>query len=396
MLVGVEIALALALASAATLTVRTALAERDARFGYDPTHLVQGFVSGGASGQSVRYSDALQTLANRVSAERGVVDATAFAQRSVMNGVVSIDDAATVREFPAPMYAVTVVSPSYVRTYGYRIVEGRDFFDGERDAAGVIVDQHTARILWPNADPVGQQIKFGDRASNLPYVPVVGVFGEQPRFASDSSVGVFAANVRSLGQILYLPGPTDTVVTNRGLFLRFVARGKGSAPRLTLSLRQAFQKAGDMRTWLLEPMDDALGVTRRRQSADFVSTLFSLFGALGIALAAFGVYGVVAHSVAERRRELGVRIALGATARDILHAVLRESVVIAFGGIAVGLFIVKFGQPLFGMLAHEDDVYNAPLFAAVAAGLLLTAAVAALIPAMRATRVDPTESLRND
>jgi len=248
----------------------------------------------------------------------------------------------------------------------------------------------------PNADPIGRQIKLGNRASDLPYVQVVGVFGEQPRFASDSSVGVFAANVRSLGKILYLPGPTDTVVTNRGLFLSFVARGNGSAPRLTLSLRQAFQKTGDMRTWRLAPMDDFLGATRRQQSADFVSTLFSLFGALGIGLAAFGVYGVVAHSVAERRREFGVRIALGATVRDILHAVLRESVVIAIAGIAGGLLVVRFGQPLLGMVAHQDDVYNAPLFAAVAAGLLLTAAVAALIPAMRATRVDPTESLRND
>lgn len=113
-------------------------------------------------------------------------------------------------------------------------------------------------------------------------------------------------------------------------------------------------------------------------------------------LAAFGVYGVVAHSVAERRRELGVRIALGATPRDILRAVLRESVVIALAGIAFGLLCSKYGVMMLGQFAAENDVYNAPLFASVALFLLAAAASSAFVPALRATRVDPTESLRSE
>jgi putative ABC transport system permease protein len=108
------------------------------------------------------------------------------------------------------------------------------------------------------------------------------------------------------------------------------------------------------------------------------------------------VYGVVAYSVAERRRELGVRIALGATARDILHAVLRESVVVALAGIAGGLLAVKYTTTALASIAREDDLYNATLFASVALALGIAAVVAAMIPAMRATRVDPTESLRNE
>jgi ABC-type antimicrobial peptide transport system permease subunit len=123
--------------------------------------------------------------------------------------------------------------------------------------------------------------------------------------------------------------------------------------------------------------------------------LFIGFAAFGLGLAAFGVYGVVAHSVAERRRELGVRIALGATDRDILHAVLRETVVIGLAGIAVGLFVTKYGVQSLGTFAL-DEIYNAPLFAGAAAFLFLIAAASAFIPALRATRVDPTESLRNE
>jgi putative ABC transport system permease protein len=124
--------------------------------------------------------------------------------------------------------------------------------------------------------------------------------------------------------------------------------------------------------------------------------MFSLFAALGVALAAFGVYGVAAHSVAERRRELGVRIALGATSRDILHAVLRESATVVLLGVAFGLLCTKYGVRLLGNLAIEDDFFNAGLFAVVALALAATAVTAAMVPALRATRVDPTESLRND
>jgi len=98
--------------------------------------------------------------------------------------------------------------------------------------------------------------------------------------------------------------------------------------------------------------------------------------------------------VAERRRELGVRIALGASSRDILHAVLRESVAIALAGVAAGLLFTKYGVMLLGAFAIEGDIYNAPLFAAAALFLLAATAASAFAPAVRATRVDPTESLR--
>jgi ABC-type antimicrobial peptide transport system permease subunit len=140
-------------------------------------------------------------------------------------------------------------------------------------------------------------------------------------------------------------------------------------------------------------MAENLGIVQGIQNARFVASLFILFAAIGVSLAAFGVYGVVAHAVAERRRELGVRVALGATPRDILSAVLRETVVVALSGAAGGLLLTKYGVALLGDIASVD-LYNAPLFAVVATGIVGVAAVSALVPALRATRIDPTESLR--
>ncbi|HEY4218745.1 MAG TPA: FtsX-like permease family protein [Gemmatimonadaceae bacterium] len=396
-LVAMEMAFALALTSAAVLTVRTALAATQEREGYDPSHLATGLVGGTArKGTSIRYSDALGSLANRVKGVKGVVDAAASTNHEIVNQTVTVEDPGGVREFKAAGNAVTMVSPSYLRTYGYRIVRGRDFLDGESNQGEVIVDEHTAQVLWPNANPIGAQIKFGDLASEEPYVRVVGVFGEQPQFAKPSSTENFMRNVHSLGRVFYLPGKNDTLVVNRTFFVSFVARGQQTGETLATVLRQSFQLEGDVFARVVVSMDDAIGITRARQSANFISALFSLFAALGVGLAAFGVYGVVAHSVAERRRELGVRIALGATARDILHAVLRESFVVALAGIAGGLLLTKYSRHYLLTVAREDDIYSATLFGLVALALLLAAIAAAMVPAMRATRVDPTESLRND
>jgi len=398
LLVCVEMALALALSSAAALSVRTALATNRATVGFDPTMLATGYVGGTAlqKGAVVHYADELQSIANRVATVEGVTMAAASTSRPVFNNGISIEDAGGVREFPTPMYSLTIVSPSYLRTLRLSVIRGRDFYDGERDDGAVIIDQHTAQVLWPNADPIGAQIKFGDLQSNLPYVRVVGVLGEQPGFEAPETADLFASRAKSLGRMFYLPGPADTIAAGYTFPVSFIARTAKHPEKLPAALRRSFELQGDVYARSIMSMSDALGLTRSRQNAAFISELFALFAALGLALAAFGVYGVVAHSVAERRRELGVRIALGATARDILHAVLREGVIVALGGIAAGLLVTKYARHYLLSVAREDDIYSATLFASVALVLLLTAVVAALIPAMRATRVDPTESLRND
>jgi putative ABC transport system permease protein len=397
-LVAVEIALALALTSAAVVTVRMALFANAVGVGFDVRPLMTGFIARTSpAGTVIHYSELLQDVAARVKSVDGVTEATAKISMKVVGHALSVEDPGGVREVLAPNYVVTVVSPSYFRTFRMPIVRGHDFRDGERDVGSVIIDEQTAKVLWPNADPVGAQIKLGELKAPLGYVRVAGVVGQQPGFESDRELRILMRNIHSLGRVYYLPGATDTMIAGHTASLvQATARTDGNTEATALAIRRALQGSADVRTFGMASMDQFMGITRTRQSTRFMSSLFSLFAALGVGLAAFGVYGVVAHSVAERRRELGVRIALGATARDILRAVLRESLVVVLLGVAVGLLCTKYGVMLLGELVFDDDTYNAGLFAGVALALALTTAAAALIPARRATLVDPTESLRNE
>jgi putative ABC transport system permease protein len=144
------------------------------------------------------------------------------------------------------------------------------------------------------------------------------------------------------------------------------------------------------------PLDDQLGIAFWRTQTDFVASLFSTFALLGMSLVAIGVYGIVSHTVAERRRELAVRISLGATARNILHAVLREGTALILAGVAVGLLLTKYSVWWLGAFIEDNAGYDAPLFAFIAAALFALAAFAAFIPALRATRIDPVEALRHE
>jgi ABC-type antimicrobial peptide transport system permease subunit len=145
------------------------------------------------------------------------------------------------------------------------------------------------------------------------------------------------------------------------------------------------------------PADNAYGLTDQRAGERFIALIFSTFALLGTGLAMMGVFGVVAYSVNERRREFAVRVSLGATPRIILRTVLREGNILVLLGTAVGLFLTKRSAPWLGMfLTGVNDLYDAPLFAALAFALGSVVFLAALVPALRVIHADPVEALRND
>jgi hypothetical protein len=384
-LVVAEIALALGLLSGAAVLVRSAVRSSENVLAYDPMALVTASV--GTRSPTVQRraeSELLAELAARPMPVRGVVSAAASAFHPVDHNAVTVSDSARgVREIPAPNAVYRAVSPSYLRTMGLTVVRGRDFLDGERDEAVAIVDEFTAAALWPGGNPVGALIKLGDAKSKRPFVRIVGVAATTMKRLP----AAMRTNEIRVGGVYYLPGPRDTIQYggNQTLFTPVVIRGSGDVSKLPLALRRAGVRGA---TWM------GADVLRQRANVTFIARMFSLFAVLGLGLAVFGVYGVVVHSVAERRRELGVRIALGATARDILHAVLRESVTIGLAGVALGLLATKYAVPLLVAYAMEDDLFNAPLFAAAGLFLFAATAASAFVPALRATKVDPTESLR--
>jgi putative ABC transport system permease protein len=389
-LVVVEIGLALSLLCASAVTIQSALRMNDPTIGgYDPKPLASGIVRLPVKpGEQMSRPQMFDRVLNVVEGLPGVVSAAVKTGAGFANQGIMLADSSGARELPVPGYGYSIVSPAFFRTMGLPIIAGRDFRTG--DDGLVVIDEYTAKKLWPNANPIGALIKLGDARSTLPFVRVIGAVGSYDSDGKVRELNMADASGATIGNVYYLPSERDRVEGARlNLAVTVTVRTNGDAVQAATAMR----RAGVVRA---APMIESLGLGAIRATTSFMSTLFTLFAALALGLAAFGVYGVVAHSVAERRRELGVRIALGATSRDILHAVLRETVVVGLSGIALGLYVTASRLRLVASFAVGGDVYNSPLFAVISLLMFGIAALAAFIPARRATRVDPTESLRSE
>jgi putative ABC transport system permease protein len=386
-------------------------------YGYDPSPLVVAnvpiVVSEPGRTVVVRMAELAAELTSRSRTIPGVTDAATVFRVPPQGKAVTVDDEnGHLREEMAHLWSYMVVSPSYYRTMGRSMVRGRDFGEGEFDGTSVIMDAPTATFLWGAHDPIGRAIKLGDAKAVVPFHRVVGIVGDMrdtfairrrnpdanfrlvqvARVMTPKDSLVLAARMVPVGASAVqraLAGRTDVTV-----YARAQGNAELAAIRLQRGLR-SFRSGGQQATAVA--MLDQMGISERRIRQDFVSSLFSTFALLGVALVTLGVYGIVSHSVAERKRELAVRISLGAGMRDILHSVLREGNAIVLAGVALGLGLTYFtvgwlSQFFFG----EYDGNNSILFAVIAAGLFAIATVAAFIPALRATRIDPVEALRHE
>ena len=394
-----QIALSLALLSGASLVLRTAWRVAHRNFGFDAKPLVKGYALVGHKGDVIHVADVAADVVTRARAIDGVAEAAVVQQRGVVHSAVTVDDASgTQREIAAPLWGYSVVTPGYLRTYAKPIVQGRDFQEGEQDLPSVIVDRETAKYLWPGVSPIGRLIKFGDFPSKEPWSRVVGVVGSITDADALEREDPTKRRASRLGAVYRVFTRSDTVFLARGngYYLSVVARARRNPEAIVVKMRRLLIELGGVGRANAGSMEDQLGFTYDKTRHDFVAAIFTTFALLGLGLAAMGVYGIVSHSVAERRRELGVRIALGATSRDILRAVLREGNVLALAGVALGLYLTKRTVLWLSVFYGEDDQHDAHIFALMAAILFAVTVIAALVPAWRATRVDPVESLRND
>lgn len=366
-------------------------------YGYDPSPLVSATVwypydTTGTLGAAGVIAD----VSARARMSPGVLEAAGSFGRQPVRRTVSVDDEnGAVREEPAPQWSYTIVSPSYFRTFGRAMQRGRDFHNGEFDRS-VIVDEGTARYLWGSHDPVGRAIKFGDGRSNEPWYRVIGVVGDQRDTATlrrrDYSWSTH------MGSVYRVVAPDDSMPFRGSAFYNSVsvyARVSGNTELAAVRLQRLLRGTAGNRTVTVVPLDaDWIRAQRVRQ--DFVASLFGTFALIGVGLVAVGVYGIVAHTVTERKRELAVRVSLGATARDVLHAVLREGNVLVLAGVAIGLFFTKHTIWWLGIFLDDEVGYDAVLMAFIAAFLFAVAVAAAAVPAWRATRIDPVEALRHE
>jgi predicted permease len=262
------------------------------------------------------------------------------------------------------------------------LLEGRYFEPtdtADRDRV-VIVDAFMARELWPNGSAVGRRIRLGDLKATGPWLTVVGVVGRVKQYALDTD-----------GRIaLYFP---HTQVPSRSLFV--AVKTAGDPASLAPGIRREVHDLNpDLPLYRMSPMTARVaGSLARRQ---FSMTLLGLFAATAVMLAAIGVYGVMAHLVAQGTREIGIRLALGATGPRILRLVLRQGLQVTALGVGAGLLAAAALTRLLEGLLYGIPARDPLTFAGGAIVLAGVAVLAVYGPARRAARVDPMVSLRRE
>jgi predicted permease len=279
-----------------------------------------------------------------------------------------------------------VVSDGAIEALRERVVRGRSFTaaDSESGAPVLIVNQALARTYWPGGDPIGKRAQTGPATS--PWMTVVGV-------VQDVRHNGLTADVRGK---FYIPHAQFALSTgNAPREMTLVVRTDGDPMALAAPIRRIVQR-----------LDPALPVANVRSMSAVVgesmaaprltASLLSIFAALALALAAVGVSGVLSYLVSRRRREIGIRMALGATRRSVIGLVLRGGLAWAGAGIAAGLLGALFLTRLMRGLLYGVAPHDPWTYAAVALVLLSIAASASAVPALRAARVDPFEALKTD
>ncbi len=267
------------------------------------------------------------------------------------------------------------VSADYFETLRIPVVRGRGFTDGDRTGSApvVVVSETLAREAWPEGDAIGQQIRWNERESEPR--TVVGVVAD----TKNQTLG------EPLDGMIYLP-----LMQEYQGAVSVLARGPGVTPA---TLRSALLEA-DPRLAISAPQTlaeiTAVGLLPARVAA-YVA---GLLGALGLFLSALGIYGVVAHGVVQRRREIGIRMAIGAEAGRVLRGVINDGIRLALPGLLLGaVAALVVARLIRGMLFGVSPTDPLTLVA-VALLLLATVAVASWVPARRAASVDPVEALR--
>jgi Acidobacterial duplicated orphan permease len=280
---------------------------------------------------------------------------------------------------PAPFANVTYVTPEYFPALRIPLIGGRLYTAAEMrvgnslgKGAVRIIDETLAKRFWPNQDPIGSEI--GNETDG--WATIVGVVGD----VRDTDLAA-----ESKGMI-YVPGYAGTSL---------IIRTKANPASLVTAIREAIKEVdSSVPVYDVDSMQDLLAASLQKRK--FATLLLTLFGALALTLASVGLYAILSYVVTRRTREIGIRIAVGASSEKVLLLIFRHGLLIILSGMALGLGISLLLKPLIASQLFGIRVFDGATLALALVLLAITAMAAVFVPAKRAMRVDPVIALRHE
>ncbi len=388
LLVVSEVAMALVLLIGAALLMKSFIRLLDVNPGFNPENVLTFEIQlpnlpPSRYERSEEQTTFFQQLMTRLQALPGVENAGGVLSLPLSGAHESTDvfleGQETTLAAQRPTADYTMVTPDYFATLQIPLLQGRYFTaQDKRDGSLVIIINDTfAERLWPGQNPIGKRMRIGFEEKQR---EVIGVVGSVKQMSLD-------AEPRPAMYMPHLQAPTP------GLTL--LVRTRGEPLSMAAAVRQEVRAIDkDVPVTQVQTMEKVLGASVAQPR--FSMLVVGLFAALALVLSAVGIYGVMAYAVSRRAHEIGVRMALGAGANQVLKLVLKDGMTLALAGIAIGLLGAFALTRLMASLLFGIGAKDPATFVSVAVFLALVAFIACYIPARRATKVDPLVALRNE
>jgi predicted permease len=390
-----ELALAVVLMIGAGLllqTLRTLLEENP---GYNPSQIVTANVNLPYPGDPAK--DPYHTLGKQIVFYREL------SRR--MNSIPDVSQAGFVSQLPtsdfgfrfplgiedrpanggADLHARDIlINPDYFQVMQIPLVRGRNFSDADAEGKPrvAIVDESTARRYWPDRDALGRRIRMGQGA----WMTIVGIVKDVKQDGLDV-VGF---------PHVYVPMYQDFDVSSGYIFRDFVIVARTSLPVSALEpeiRRQVHSLDANLPVYDVASMDGL--IDRSLASRRLTARMVGGFALVALLLASIGIYGLLAYMVGQRSREIGVRVALGASRADIVKLIVGKGMILAGTGIVVGVFIAPAVESMMGSVLYGVRPHDLSVYLEVSVVLFFVAILASYLPARRATHVDPNTALRD-
>jgi putative ABC transport system permease protein len=387
-LVVAEVSFAVVLLVGAGLMIRSVRKLSALNPGFDPSSVLTLHVSiprrAAVPGETSAPSVYSRTLLNRMDSVPGVVQA-ALGTDLPLDGngsavFYSAEGQPAMTPQNVPRAYVHRITPAFFSTLEIPIATGRTFTDDDATPAsqGVIVSERVWKRFWPNDNPIGRRVKFGPITSDSPWMSIVGVVGEVKYRGLPENP--------TADPDIYLP------FLDRNSQVSIVLRTSASPASVASSVRAAIRAADpSIAVYGVAPMTEL--VSAQTAQSRFTTWLMGVFAAAALLLAVVGIYGVMSYLVTQRTREIGIRLALGATPSHVRRLIVGSGARMIGAGMLIGGVAALGLTRLLSSVLYEVAATDAAAAGAVAL-LGVVALIACYVPAVRATRVDPLNALR--